>query len=49
MGDVQFDCRTVTPRLVRVASMLTYVVALTWWVRVMGIPKQALPAFAAIG
>ena len=46
MGEVQFDFRTVTPRLVRVASMLTYVVALTWWVRVMGIPKQALPAFA---
>ena len=48
MGDVQVDSRTVAPRLVRVASMLTYVVALTWWVRVMGIPKQALPAFAWI-
>ena len=50
MGDVQVDSRTttVTPRLVRVASMLTYVVALTWWVRAMGIPKQALPAFGWI-
>jgi membrane-associated phospholipid phosphatase len=50
MGDVQVDSRTVTvaPRPVRVASMLTYVVALTWWVTVMGIPKQALPAIAWI-
>ena len=38
----------MAPRLVRVASMLTYVVALTWWVKVMGIPKQALPAIAWI-
>jgi len=48
MGDVQVDSRTVAPSLVRVASMCTYVVVLAWWVRVMGIPKQALPAFAWI-
>jgi hypothetical protein len=48
MGDVRVDSPTMTPRLVRVASMLTYVVALAWWVKVVGIPKQALPAFAWI-
>jgi hypothetical protein len=34
--------------LVRVASMLAYVVALMCWVRLMGLPKQALPAFGWI-
>jgi hypothetical protein len=48
VGDAQVDARTVAPGLVRVAGMLTYVVALTWWVTVMGLPKQALPAFAWI-
>ena len=48
MGNVQVDSRTMAPGLARAASMLTYVVALTWWVTVMGLPKQPLPAFALI-
>ena len=48
VGDVPVDSPTLAPRLVQVASLLAYVVALTCWVMVMGLPRQALPAFAWI-
>jgi hypothetical protein len=48
VGEVRLDSPTVTPLMVRVASMLVYAGALACWVMVMGVPKQALPAFAWI-
>lgn len=38
----------VTPPRLRAAGMLGYAVALTCWVSVMGLPRQALPAFVWI-
>jgi hypothetical protein len=46
--DVEVAFPTVAPRLVRVASMLAYAVALTCWVSVMGLPRQVFPAFGWI-
>jgi hypothetical protein len=48
VGELQVETRTVAPRLLRVVSMLGYVVALAVWIAVMGIPRQALPAFGWI-
>ena len=48
VADLQVDSSILSPRLVRIASMLAYAVALTCWVTVMGLPRQALPAFVWI-
>ena len=48
VGELRIDSPTVGPRRVRVASLLAYLVALACWVAQMGLPKQALPAFAWI-
>ena len=48
VGELQVESRTVPPRVLRVVSMLAYVVALACWIAVMGIPRQALPAFGWI-
>ena len=48
VGELQVETRIVAPRLLRAVSMLAYVVALAGWIAVMGIPRQALPAFGWI-
>ena len=48
VGELRIDSPTVGPRRLRVASMLAYLVVLACWVAQMGLPKQALPAFAWI-
>ena len=48
MGEVQVESPTVPPRAFRVVSMAAYAVALTCWIAVMGLPRQALPAVAWI-
>jgi hypothetical protein len=48
VGELQVETRIVSPRLLRIVSMSAYVVALACWIAVMGIPRQALPAFGWI-
>jgi hypothetical protein len=48
VGDVRVFAPSAAPSLVRVASMVAYGVALTCWLRVMGLPRQALPAIVWI-
>jgi hypothetical protein len=48
VSDREVDAPTWSPRSVRVASMLAYAVALICWITVMGLPRQALPAFGWI-
>jgi hypothetical protein len=48
VGELPVETTTVAPRVLRVVSMLAYVVALACWISVMGLPRQALPAFGWI-
>jgi membrane-associated phospholipid phosphatase len=45
MGDVQLDLQKQTARATRVLGVLVYLVALTCWSLVLGLPKQTLTLF----
>jgi hypothetical protein len=48
VGELRVEAGTASPRVFRVVSMAAYIVALTCWIAVMGLPRQALPAFCWI-
>ena len=48
MGELPVETPAVPPRVMRLVAVAVYAVALGWWVAVMGLPRQALPAVAWI-